>query len=430
MADFDKSQNYEMIKERMKERPVNRKKLMRRTIITVSMAIIFGVFACFTFLVLEPVFSNILNPEPEPEEVVLPEEIEEILPQDMLITEEKPQPETTIQIQKYELDIMDTYNTTYEELYKVVQNVQKSMVTVTEVNQDVDWFNNAYENKGQYQGIIFANSKTQLFILIDSLEIESAEEITVTFMDGSSVPGVYVQHDMNTGLSVVSVNMSDITEETMDVIGVVGLGSSRSSGMLASPVIAIGRIFGNSDSVAYGMITAENSILNMTDCNYELLTTDIYGSEAATGFVVNTAGYLLGVIHQENNAEEAKNLVSFIGITELRRTLERMSNAREVAYLGIEGLDVTQEANLQQGVPLGAYVTEIVMGSPAMKAGIQSGDIITAIDGISIPSFTQYVEVLSGYEPEQTVTIKINRQGAEEYSEIEIPIILGMRKAR
>ena len=430
MADFDKSQNYEMIKERMKERPVNRKKLMRRTIITVSMAIIFGVFACFTFLVLEPVFSNILNPEPEPEEVVLPEEIEEILPQDMLITEEKPEPETTIQIQKYELDIMDTYNTTYEELYKVVQNVQKSMVTVTEVNQDVDWFNNAYENKGQYQGIIFANSKTQLFILIDSLEIESAEEITVTFMDGNSVPGVYVQHDMNTGLSVVSVNMSDITEETMDVIGVVGLGSTRSSGMLASPVIAIGRIFGNSDSVAYGMITAENTILNMTDCNYELLTTDIYGSEAATGFVVNTAGYLLGVIHQENNAEEAKNLVSFIGITELRRTLERMSNAREAAYLGIEGMDVTQEANLQQGVPLGAYVTEIVMGSPAMKAGIQSGDIITAIDGISIPSFTQYVEVLSGYEPEQTVTIKINRQGAEEYSEIEIPIILGTRKAR
>jgi len=428
MEDFDKSQNYEMIKERMKERPVNRKKLMRRTVITVSMAIIFGVFACFTFLVLEPVFSNILNPEPEPEEIVLPEEIEEILPEDMLITEEKPKPETTIQIQKYELDIMDTYNTTYEELYKVVQNVQKSMVTVTEMNQDVDWFNNAYENKGQYPGIIFANSKTQLFILIDSLEIESAEQITVTFQDGSSVAGTYVQHDLNLGLSVVSVNLSEIKEETMDVIGVAGLGSTRSSGMLASPVIAIGRIFGNTDSVAYGMITAENVILNMTDGNYELLTTDIYGSENATGYVVNTAGYLLGIIHQEQNTEEARNLISFVGITELRKTLERMSNAREAAYLGIEGMDVTQEANAQQGVPLGAYVTEIVMGSPAMKAGIQSGDIITAIDGISILSYSQYVDALSGYEPEQTVTVKINRQGAEEYSEIEIPIILGTRK--
>ncbi len=428
MEDFDKSQNYEMIKERMKERPINRKKLMRRTIITVSMAIIFGVFACFTFLVLEPVFSNILNPEPEPEEVVLPEEVEEILPEDMLITEEKPKPETTIQIQKYELDIMDTYNSTYDELYKVVQNVQKSMVTVTEVNQDVDWFNNAYENKGQYQGVIFANSKTQLFVLIDSLEIETAEEITVTFRDGSSVPGTYVQHDTNLGLSVVSMNLNDITEETMDTIGVAGLGSSRASGMLASPVIAIGRIFGNTESVAYGMITSENVILNMTDCNYELLTTDIYGSENASGFVVNTAGYLLGLIHQEQNAEETKNLISFVGITELRKTLERMSNGREAAYLGIEGMDVTQEANSKQGVPLGAYVTEIVMDSPAMKAGIQSGDIITAIDGMAIPSFSQYVDVLSDYAPEETITVKISRQGTEEYREIEIPIILGKRK--
>ncbi len=428
MEDFEKSRNYEMITERMKERPINRKKLMRRTVITVSMAVIFGVFACFTFLVLEPVFSNFLYPEPEPEEIVLPEEMEEILPEDMLITEEKPEPETTIQIQKYVLDVMENYNATYDELYLVVQEFQKSMVTVTEVSQDVDWFNNAYENKGQYTGVIFANNKTQLFVLIDSLDIELAEEITVTFQDGSSVPGVYMQHDKNLGLSVVTVNLSDISEETMDKIGVAGLGSTRSSGMLASPVIAIGKVFGNTDSVAYGMITSENAILNLTDCNYEKLTTDIYASENATGFIINTAGYLIGIINQEHNAQETRNLVSFVGITELRRTLERMSNGKEAAYLGIEGMDVTQEANSIQGVPLGAYVTEIIMDSPAMKAGIQSGDIITALDGMPILSFTQYVDVLAGYEPEETVTVKISRQGAEEYSEIEIPIILGKRR--
>jgi len=214
----------------------------------------------------------------------------------------------------------------------------------------------------------------------------------------------------------------------MDKIGVAGLGSTRSSGMLASPVIAIGKIFGNTDSVAYGMITSENTILNMPDCNYEFLTTDIYGSEDAKGYILNTSGYLLGIIYQGQNAHEAKNLVSFVGITELRRTLERMSNGREAAYLGIEGMDVTQEANSLQGVPLGAYVTEIVMDSPAMKAGIQSGDIITSIDRMAIPSFSQYVDVLADYEPEETVTVKISRQGAEEYSEIEIPIILGKRK--
>ena len=56
--------------EKIKERPVNKKKLLRRTLITVSMAVIFGLVACFTFLVLEPVISNWLYPEEEPQVVV------------------------------------------------------------------------------------------------------------------------------------------------------------------------------------------------------------------------------------------------------------------------------------------------------------------------------------------------------------------------
>lgn len=428
MEDFDQSRNYEMIKERMKERPINRKKLMRRTVTTVSMAVIFGIFACITFLVLEPVISKILYPAPAPEEVILPEEVEEILPQDMLIAEEESKPETTIHIQKYELDVLENYDATYAELYAMVQNFRRSMVTVTEVSQDVDWFNNAYQNKGQHSGIIFANNKTQFFVLVDSLEVEKAEEITVTFQDGVSVLGKYVQHDINLGLSVISVNMSDISEKTMDVIGVTSLGSSRSASLLASPVIVLGKIYGNTESVAYGMITTEDNILNLTDCNYEHLTTDIYGSEEATGFVMNTSGHLLGVVNQEHNGDATKNLISFVGITEMRRTLERMCNGREIPYLGVEGMDVTEAANLQQGVPLGAYVTEVVMDSPAMKAGIQSGDIITAIDEMPILSFSQYIDVLVGYTPEETVNVQIRRQGGTEYREISIPIILGKRK--
>ena len=59
------------IKEKVKERPINRRKLLRRTVITASMAVIFGLIACFTFLVLEPVFTNWLYPEEEPEPCLL-----------------------------------------------------------------------------------------------------------------------------------------------------------------------------------------------------------------------------------------------------------------------------------------------------------------------------------------------------------------------
>ena len=78
------------IKERVKERPVNRRKLLRRTVLTASMAVVFGLIACLTFLVLEPVFTNWLYPEEEPDPVRLQEEAltEEMLPQDMVLETE------------------------------------------------------------------------------------------------------------------------------------------------------------------------------------------------------------------------------------------------------------------------------------------------------------------------------------------------------
>lgn len=428
MEDFEQNQNYEMIKERMKERPINRKKLMRRTMITVSMAVIFGAFACITFLVLEPVFTNLLHPEPEPEVIELPKETDELLPEDMLITEEEPIVQLPQPIIQKDGDVLEDYTLTYQKLYEITNNFRKSMVTVTGVNQNVDWFNNEYENKGQYSGIIFAGSSKQFFILVDSVALEQAEEIRVTFQDKTAVTGTFMQKDNNIGLSVVAVQLNDLSEETMDNIRIAKLGSTKSSSLLATPVIVLGRLFGNTESVGYGMITSKDNTLNLADCNYELLTTDIYGSRDATGFMINMSGNVLGIIKQDYNREEVENLISAVGITEVKRSLERMSNAQEAAYLGINGINVTQEANSSLGVPLGAYVTGIVMDSPAMKAGIQSGDIITAINDTVITSFEQYTEILAQYKPEETVSVVIKRQGNSEYREITIPIILGKMK--
>lgn len=428
MEDFEQNQNYEMIKERMKERPINRKKLMRRTMITVSMAVIFGAFASITFLVLEPVFTNLLHPEPEPEVIELPKETDELLPEDMLITEEEPIVQLPQPIIQKDGDVLEDYTLTYQKLYEITNNFRKSMVTVTGVNQNVDWFNNEYENKGQYSGIIFAGSSKQFFILVDSVALEQAEEIRVTFQDKTAVTGTFMQKDNNIGLSVVAVQLNDLSEETMDNIRIAKLGSTKSSSLLATPVIVLGRLFGNTESVGYGMITSKDNTLNLADCNYELLTTDIYGSRDATGFMINMSGNVLGIIKQDYNREEVENLISAVGITEVKRSLERMSNAQEAAYLGINGINVTQEANSSLGVPLGAYVTGIVMDSPAMKAGIQSGDIITAINDTVITSFEQYTEILAQYKPEETVSVVIKRQGNSEYREITIPIILGKMK--
>ena len=107
--------DFEFLKEKIKERPIDKKKLVQRLVITASMALIFGIIACLTFLLLEPVLNNWLHPEKEPDIVTFPEE--EILPENML-SEENTKPQTEEQSQCEE---ESTDNVSFEEMIEIEQ---------------------------------------------------------------------------------------------------------------------------------------------------------------------------------------------------------------------------------------------------------------------------------------------------------------------
>ena len=420
------NKDIDFIKEKVKERPVNKRKLLKRTIITASMAVIFGLIACFTFLVLEPVFSNWLYPEEDPAPVQLQEEAanEEMLPEDMVLETESEEekestPVTSTVVQKIDMSVSD-YQKLYSNLYKL---------TVTGVVSDVDWFNNTYENKGQTAGLIVADNGKELMILTEKETVEQAEKVHVTFCDSTQVTATLKQSDPTTGLAVICVNLTDIAEETKEIIKAAKLGSSNSgSGLLATPVIALGRPMGNVSSVAYGMITSMDTVLNLTDGNYRLLTTDIYGSTNGSGVLINLNGQVLGIISQRNNSSDAKNLVSALGISDLKSNIEKLSNGQAMATLGIYGTDVPEEIQESQGVPAGAYVTGIVMDSPAMVAGIQSGDVIVKMGTEEITTFQEYNKEMMSLVPDSQITITIMRQVQDEYQEMAVDVILDTLK--
>ena len=89
-AEYTPSVQSDFLREKMKQRPVNKKKLLRRTIVTAVLAVVFGIVACLTFLLLEPVINNWLYPPEEAKEVQFPEETitEEMNPEDMLTVDE------------------------------------------------------------------------------------------------------------------------------------------------------------------------------------------------------------------------------------------------------------------------------------------------------------------------------------------------------
>lgn len=428
MEDINNQQKeeYEIIRERIKTRPINQKKLFRRTLITAAMAVIFGVLACITFLVLEPIFSNLLTPQDEPaaKDIEIPLDKEETLPKDMLLEDEVETAAPIIIREEAEtIPALDSYSNLYGELYNLSREVRKSVVTVTGVNQNVDWFDNEYERKGVTSGLIVANNGVELLILTDYAVIDDSENIKVTFFNDITVEGTIKETDKNTGLAVVAIANENLPSVLLDEALIANLGNSRTNRLLAAPVIAVGHPLGKVDSVEYGMITSKSNTMNRIDNNYEILTTDMYGDEDSNGVIFNLSGEVVGIIYQRGPAAAGRSTISLLGISDIKRTIERMSNGKVRAYLGVTGTDVTMEA-INKGVPAGAYVTGIEMDSPAMMAGIQSGDVIVKVDGYDITTFAVLTEAIVAHAPEEEAEITIRRMNGEEYTDVTIKVQL------
>ena len=428
-AQYTPSVQPEFMREKIKQKPVNKKKLLRRTVITALMAVVFGLVACFTFLVLEPVISNRLYPEEEPKEVAFPEETptEEMKPEDMLVNEGDIEPAEAVEVElvdeqieeilsqvEFEFNLED-YQALHDELRKLAENASRAIVTVAGVTSDVDWFNNIYENVASASGVIVANNEKAMLILVSAGNLKGADSIEVTFCDQTQVEAELVQKDENTGLAILSVPLRDISEETMDVIDIAELGSSSTLNLLGTPVIALGSPLGTSGSISYGIVTSTGTVIDLPDAAYKKITTDIYGSRNATGILINLKGLVIGIIDNVNTSNDMGNLLTAYGITELKRTIEQMSNDKERAYLGVHGADVPREAieDTQINTPPGAYIRSIEIDSPAMEAGIQGGDVVIRVNETEITTYHELLNIIQSSKPEDVLTFTLMRQGHE-----------------
>lgn len=432
-AEYTPSVQSDFLREKIKQKPVNKKKLIRRTVITVVMAVVFGLVACLTFLILEPVISNRLYPEEEAQEVQFPEETvtEEMKPEDMLVQDEEAEEEPPAELEDEQIEELlsqvqfnlEDYQAIYSELAQLATAAGRAVVTVTGVTSDVDWFNNIYENMASASGVIVANNGKSILILVSAGALHGADSIEVTFCDQTQVEAELVQRDQTTGFAILSVPLISIEEDTMDVIDIAALGSSNSSSLLGTPIIALGSPLGTSGSVCYGIVTSTGTVIDQPDSAYKSITTDIYGSHNATGVLVNLKGMVIGIIDNENTSNDMDNLLKAYGISELKKTIEKMSNDQEMAYMGVHGADVPQEAIAESGIPAGAYIKEIEMDSPAMAAGIQSGDVITKVDGMPITTYNELLNMLYSAAPEDVMPITLVRQGRE----MSVEVVLGVR---
>ncbi len=428
--------DFEFLQEKIKERPIDKKKLIQRTIITASLALLFGLIACLTFLVLEPVLNNWIYPEEEPEIVTFPQEEDEMLPEDMLTENTGDRMQSDVD-ERYEIEDfvveetaaeeetesisskIEEYELLHSELYALYQEISTSMVTVTSVKSEVDWFNNTYESEGQNAGVIIANNSRELLIMTKNSFLDTAERIMITFCNGVSVEGIRKGYDENTDLAVVAVDLKLIKNTVLDAVSVASLGSSMGNSLVCSPVIAIGNIQGYKENMCFGMVTSTSNIVSLPDSQYKMITTDIYGSQSPSGILVNMKGQVVGVIDNAYNHTDTKNMVSAIGISELKGLITKLSNGNLPAYVGIYVQDISTQVRSEQNLPQGAYISNIDMDSPAMLKGIQKGDIISQVDEKEISTASDYMNAIRSCEVGDEITITVLRASKDSYEQMK-----------
>lgn len=427
MAEWDKQEkeDFAFIKEKIKQKPVNKKRLFRQGMYTVGFAVLFGAVSCFVFVLLYPIVEEWLHPRQDPFISIPEDEVgtEELFGTEDISTEEKetaldpPQPELPPVVVK-ELELAD-YQSLQNKIYAIGKEANCSVVTVTGVVSDTDWYNNLYESNGQASGIIIGDNGSELLILTEHKLVMAATQIQVTFIDEITVNAALKKYDGNTGIAILSVPLQTIGEDTKNRIAYAKLGNSLTveQGNIA---IAIGSPLGTNYSIGTGNITSVGNVIQTADATYTVFTTDIAGNSNSSGALLNLNGEIVGLVMQDYNENLDNNTLTAISISELKKIIEMLSNGRDIPYLGLKVLAVTEEIAKENDLAQGIYIKEVMLDSPAFEAGLQSGDVIVEMGGEEIYTVHTYESKVLELEPETPIEIVVSRQGMDEHLRLKV----------
>lgn len=434
-----KNDEQHFIKEKIKDKPVNKKQLLQKGMATIGYAILFGFVSCLVFCALRPEIEKWFTPKEDqwvgiPKDTLSDEENAADTcadsEQEAADTNQKPKKEDkkqTVYITEKKDMTLDDYQVLQNELYQIGNEVNKAVVTVTGVNEGVDIFDSPYEATGQASGLIIAHNKKELLILTEYQVIKDVKSIRVTFINNDTLNAVLKKYDGNTGIAVLSVPVEKIAKATRNQIETAVLGNSLNlrQGKL---VVALGSPLGTNFSILTGNITSVTNTITTEDCNYTVFTTNIVANAKGNGVLVNTDGEVIGLFLKSSNIQKEQNTLTAVSISELKDIIELLSNGVSIPYIGIKGSTVTDAISKEYDIPKGVYVKEAVVDSPAMTAGLQTGDVIVAVNKQEVLSMDDYQQILLRLQKGDEVKITANRQNAQGYKKFTCTVEVGVLK--
>ena len=317
------------------------------------------------------------------------------------------------------------YQSLQNALYEIGANVNNSIVTITAEAEEHDWIEESYESTWQGAGFVVSQTSDYIYVLTETRLIEDVSNIKVVFVDGASAKATLLRSDKSTGLAVLTVEKRLMQLETRRAISIAKLGDSDTvtSGAI---IIALGSPLGSNYAILSGNVSSVENKVSMRDKNYGLFTTDIITSRNGSGILVDINGKVVGIIAQSFAGAEEVGALTAVSINDVKHMITSMINGKERADIGLYVSTVTEVISKEHKIPEGVFIKEVVTESPAMKAGLQSGDVIVKINDTVICTDTDLSKKLENLIPGTICEIKVKRQSADAYYDVTCEVELGI----
>ena len=260
------------------------------------------------------------------------------------------------------------------------------------------------------------------YILTNYHVVESSDSIKVTTYDGTSYDAQLIGYDESNDIAVLKVDANDLTPVVLGDSDSVSVGDS---------VVAIGNPLGElTFSLTAGAISAlDRPVTLSSGTTMNLMQTDCaINSGNSGGALFNLYGEVIGITNAKYSSSSSSSTASIDNIgfaIPINHVLSIVKSIIEKGYIskpyvGVSVSDVNQQTQLY-GIPAGAAVQAVSDDSPAAKAGLQAGDVITSVNGTEITGSSDLVSLVSEAAIGDMLTMTVYRQG----STMELTVTVG-----
>ncbi len=329
------------------------------------------------------------------------------------------------------MDVSDVVEEVMPSVVSIInQSTQEAMTFFGQIQE--------YESETSGSGIIVGQSDSELLMVTNNHVADAANTLSIQFIDGTTAEATLKGADSDVDLAVIAIPLSDISKDTLDQIKIATLGDSLAL-EVGEPAIAIGNALGYGQSVTSGVISALDREITIDGVKKVLIQTDAAINPGNSGgALLNMNGEVIGINAAKFSSSMVEGMGYAIPISEAKPIIDDLMNRAtrekvefgEESYLGISGVDVTEEVSETYDMPKGVYIAQALEGTAAEEAGLQKGDILTKFDGQRIDSMEELQEVLTYYPAGTTVELVVERADGDEYEEVEITVTLGSKASQ